>query len=162
MRLLFLNPDSKPSRYPLRERAQSKKKQRATMSTTSASSLAVLPSLTPKALSFSTRKPTLLSLRTLASPSFKLHSHLVCVSASLLSSSRGFLSLSSRFARKVAVSSEFGQDEEVLSDDGDASFSPDLKLFVGNLPFSVDSAQLAGLFESAGNVEMVEVIFFHF
>lgn len=61
--------------------------------------------------------------------------------------------------RNVAVSSEFEQDEEVLSDDGEASFAPDLKLFVGNLPFSVDSAQLAGLFESAGNVEMVEVIF---
>jgi len=38
-------------------------------------------------------------------------------------------------------------------------FSPDLKLFVGNLPFSVDSATLAGLFERAGNVEMVEVIY---
>ncbi|XP_022554023.1 RNA-binding protein CP29B, chloroplastic-like [Brassica napus] len=35
-----------------------------------------------------------------------------------------------------------------------SSFSSDLKLFVGNLPFNVDSAQL---FESAGNVEMVEV-----
>jgi nucleolin len=67
--------------------------------------------------------------------------------------------LSSRFARSVAVSSEFGQEEDVLSDDGEANFSPDLKLFVGNLPFSVDSAQLAGLFESAGNVEMVEVIY---
>lgn len=38
-----------------------------------------------------------------------------------------------------------------------SSFSPDLKLFVGNLSFTVDSAQLAQLFESAGNVEMVEV-----
>ncbi|KAL2558956.1 Splicing factor 3b [Forsythia ovata] len=39
------------------------------------------------------------------------------------------------------------------------NFSPDLKLFVGNLPFNVDSAALAGLFEQAGNVEMVEVIY---
>lgn len=38
-----------------------------------------------------------------------------------------------------------------------SSFSADLKLFVGNLSFDVDSAQLAQLFESAGTVEMVEV-----
>ncbi|CAN6927735.1 unnamed protein product [Brassica oleracea] len=36
------------------------------------------------------------------------------------------------------------------------SFPSDLKLFVGNLPFNVDSAQVAQLFESAGNVEMAE------
>jgi len=66
--------------------------------------------------------------------------------------------LSSRFVRNV-ISSDLGLGEGVLSDTGASSFSPDLKLFVGNLPFSVDSAQLAGLFESAGNVEMVEVIY---
>lgn len=38
-------------------------------------------------------------------------------------------------------------------------FSPELKLFVGNLPFSVDSAELAELFSPAGTVEMVEVIY---
>ncbi|KAG5415891.1 hypothetical protein IGI04_003458 [Brassica rapa subsp. trilocularis] len=38
----------------------------------------------------------------------------------------------------------------------DQSFSSELKLFVGNLPFNVDSAQVAQLFESAGNVEVVE------
>lgn len=57
------------------------------------------------------------------------------------------------------MSSEFDQEEELLSDGDQIRFSPDLKLFVGNLPFNVDSAQLAGLFESAGNVEMVEVIY---
>lgn len=68
--------------------------------------------------------------------------------------------MSSRFVRHVAVSSDYDQEEDLLSDEGDEpSFSPDLKLFVGNLPFSVDSAQLAGLFETAGNVEMVEVIY---
>lgn len=67
-----------------------------------------------------------------------------------------------RFVSKVAVSSDFDQDEEVLSDGGEEEpgFSPDLKLFVGNLPFNVDSAQLAGLFERTGNVEMVEVVSF--
>ncbi|XP_076897356.1 30 kDa ribonucleoprotein, chloroplastic-like [Bidens hawaiensis] len=65
--------------------------------------------------------------------------------------------------RNVAVSSGLELEYEDLSDDGDdqqqQSFSPDLKIFVGNLPFSVDSAALAGLFETAGNVEMVEVIY---
>jgi RNA recognition motif-containing protein len=42
---------------------------------------------------------------------------------------------------------------------------PNAKIFVGNLPFSVDSAQLAGVFDDAGAVEMVEVyiyIYFFF
>lgn len=67
---------------------------------------------------------------------------------------------SSRIIRTVAVSSGLELDEELSSDGDDEqpqNFSPDLKLFVGNLPFSVDSAALAGLFEAAGNVEMVEV-----
>ncbi|KAL9228049.1 hypothetical protein vseg_003667 [Gypsophila vaccaria] len=58
---------------------------------------------------------------------------------------------STRFVSNVAVSSEYGQREE--------NFSPDLKLFVGNLPFNVDSSELAGLFGNAGTVEMVEVIY---
>lgn len=59
---------------------------------------------------------------------------------------------------KVAVSSDLEQEEDVdLSSGEEVEFSPDLKLFVGNLPFSVDSSQLAGLFQRAGNVEMVEV-----
>ncbi|KAL8167969.1 hypothetical protein V2J09_009468 [Rumex salicifolius] len=69
-----------------------------------------------------------------------------------------FPALSSKFVRNVAMSSDVEQeeDEEVY---GERNFSADVKLFVGNLPFSADSAQLAGLFESAGNVEMVEVIY---
>ncbi|KAK4766314.1 hypothetical protein SAY87_007956 [Trapa incisa] len=66
----------------------------------------------------------------------------------------------SRFIPRVAVSSELEEEEEEIpSHEGEPSFSPDLRLFVGNLPFNVDSAQLAGLFENAGNVEMVEVIY---
>ncbi|KAL5209268.1 hypothetical protein ABZP36_004891 [Zizania latifolia] len=52
----------------------------------------------------------------------------------------------------VAASSEVETEEA-------KEFSEDLRLFVGNLPFSVDSAQLAGFFEQAGSVEMVEVIY---
>ncbi|XXG44680.1 hypothetical protein AAC387_Pa01g4417 [Persea americana] len=65
---------------------------------------------------------------------------------------------SSLFVRNVAVSSEYDQDEDV-SEEEEPSFSPDLKLFVGNLPFNVDSSELAGLFVQAGNVQMVEVIY---
>ncbi|GER47202.1 RNA-binding (RRM/RBD/RNP motifs) family protein [Striga asiatica] len=68
------------------------------------------------------------------------------------------------FLRNVSVSSEL--DADLSEDEGldfsageEPRFSPDLKLFVGNLPFNVDSSELAGLFEQAGNVEMVEVIY---
>lgn len=53
--------------------------------------------------------------------------------------------------------------DEDLSSDGDEqqqpNYSPDLKVYVGNLPFNIDSAALAGLFQRAGNVEMVEVVY---
>ncbi|GER31877.1 pectin lyase-like superfamily protein [Striga asiatica] len=70
----------------------------------------------------------------------------------------------SGFLRNVVVSSEL--DADLSEDEGldfsageEPRFSPDLKLFVGNLPFNVDSSELAGLFEQAGNVEMVDVIY---
>ncbi|XP_014514950.1 29 kDa ribonucleoprotein A, chloroplastic [Vigna radiata var. radiata] len=66
-------------------------------------------------------------------------------------------SLSSRFLPRVALSSDYDQQEDTFA--AAQGFSPDLKLFVGNLPFSVDSAQLAELFESVGIVEVVEVIY---
>ncbi|MQM06338.1 hypothetical protein Taro_039161 [Colocasia esculenta] len=47
-----------------------------------------------------------------------------------------------------------GDEEEVER----PRFSEDLKLFVGNLPFTVDSAELADLFSRAGTVEMVELL----
>lgn len=59
----------------------------------------------------------------------------------------------------VAVSSEVEEEEGGAESEGE--FAEDLKVFVGNLPFSVDSAQLAGLFEQAGSVEMVEVYITH-
>ncbi|XP_042056677.1 29 kDa ribonucleoprotein B, chloroplastic-like [Salvia splendens] len=66
-------------------------------------------------------------------------------------------SRASVFARNVALSEEgapyLGEAETEAED------TPDLKLFVGNLPFSVDSAALADLFQQAGGVEEVEVIY---
>ncbi|KAL5546158.1 hypothetical protein UlMin_005845 [Ulmus minor] len=127
------------------------------MSASASASSLVLPSLNPKTLSLFSPKPTSISLRALSFP--KLHASLVCSSALAFQSASGFGRFSSGFVRNVAISSEFGQDEDVFSDDGERNFSPDLKLFVGNLPFSVDSAKLADIFGRAGNVEMVEVIY---
>lgn len=128
----------------------------------SASSLHFL-SVTPQTIYLS--KPTVSNLTSLAFPtasSLKLSSF--SCSSSAWSFKPSFSS--SRFGRNVALSTDFDQidavDEEgegVLSDESEPNFSPDLKLFVGNLPFSVDSAALAALFERAGNVEMVEVIY---
>lgn len=68
----------------------------------------------------------------------------------------------SKFIRNVAFSSDLDQLEEDenadFSGSEEPSYSADVKLFVGNLPFNVDSAALAELFEQAGSVEMVEVI----
>lgn len=50
------------------------------------------------------------------------------------------------------------EDGEFLKD-GDFSEPPeDAKLFVGNLPYDVDSQRLAMLFEQSGTVEIAEVI----
>lgn len=62
----------------------------------------------------------------------------------------------------VAFSSELQEGEGAIGGLEEPRFSPDLKLFVGNLPFNVDSAALAGLFQQAGNVEMVEVCLFFY
>ncbi|MBA0838248.1 hypothetical protein Goarm_010321 [Gossypium armourianum] len=129
------------------------------MSATSASSL-ILPSLKPKTISLPNPTPISLSPFSL---SHRLHAKPLFSSAlqSFTLLTKKSSSFPSNFVRNVSVSSEYGQEEGLFgSDDEEAtSFSPDLKLFVGNLPFSVDSAQLAGLFGSAGNVQMVEVIY---
>ncbi|EYU34456.1 hypothetical protein MIMGU_mgv1a010534mg [Erythranthe guttata] len=119
-------------------------------------------SLTPQTLSLHhTSSSAAASASTLFTPSsLKPLPKLVLA----LSPATNFAHTTSRFVRCVAISSEV--DETVEEGEGEdfsapeeQSFSPDLKLFVGNLPFNVDSAALAGLFEQAGNVEMVEVIY---
>ncbi|XP_039042162.1 RNA-binding protein CP29B, chloroplastic-like isoform X2 [Hibiscus syriacus] len=130
------------------------------MSAISASSL-ILQSLKPKALSLPNSTPISLSLFSLP---HKPHAKpLFCSALQSFEILAKRSSFSSRFVRNVAVSSEYGQEEDLFGSDEDGEeapdFSPDLKLFVGNLPFSVDSAQLAGLFGSAGNVKVVEVIY---
>ncbi|KAH0880559.1 hypothetical protein HID58_067953 [Brassica napus] len=78
---------------------------------------------------------------------FNLHS---------ISSSISISATASRFIRNVVSKKSASSLMTTLLPQ---SFSSDLKLFVGNLPFNVDSAQVAQLFESAGNVEMAEVIY---
>ncbi|XP_038905951.1 29 kDa ribonucleoprotein A, chloroplastic [Benincasa hispida] len=122
----------------------------------SAASL-TLSALTLKTLSLSNPKIKLFSLNP---SSTRLLSNPSSISSVVLRSQRVSPPFSSRFVRNVAVSSDYDQEEDTLeADANEASYAPDLKLFVGNLPFSVDSAQLAGLFESAGQVERVEVIY---
>ncbi|KAA8516549.1 hypothetical protein F0562_016945 [Nyssa sinensis] len=122
----------------------------------SASSLHFL-SFTPKTVSLSGSKPASTSLSLF---SLNLPPKSISISPSLLHSSvKHFKTSPSRFVRNVAVSSDFEQEEEVFSDAEEPRFAPDLKIFVGNLPFNVDSAALAELFEQTGNVEMVEVIY---
>ncbi|XP_019152036.1 PREDICTED: 29 kDa ribonucleoprotein A, chloroplastic-like [Ipomoea nil] len=139
---------------------------------TSATSLHFL-SLTPQSLSFS--KPNAIpaaSLSLFSLPSSSRALKLSSSSSPFTFSVRHFDStFASRFVRGVTLSSEFDQIEEVededegVPSDGGSSypdeprFSPELKLFVGNLPYNIDSAALAGLFQQAGNVEMVEVIY---
>ncbi|KAI3852932.1 hypothetical protein MKW92_007197 [Papaver armeniacum] len=123
-----------------------------------ASSSLVLPSISAKCIFRSqTLKPSL----SFHSVSLKLSSKPISITSSFLSEKAAFRS--SRFVvPKVAVTSEFGQEEDVSSGDEGAveqNFSQDLRLFVGNLPFNVDSAEVAELFERAGNVQMVEVIY---
>lgn len=52
---------------------------------------------------------------------------------------------------------EFQSGEEQSYEEGFAEPSEDAKLFVGNLPYDVDSEKLAMLFEQAGTVEIAEV-----
>ncbi|KAF5737545.1 putative ribonucleoprotein chloroplast [Tripterygium wilfordii] len=124
------------------------------MASTVATSL-VLPSLNPNAISSGNSKFTSISL--FYHSSFKP----ISASASFSCSLTPFACqpLSSRFVAKVAISSELGEEDTYGEEEDRASFAPDLKLFVGNLPFNVQSSDLADLFGNAGTVEMVEVIY---
>ncbi|XLQ98791.1 hypothetical protein S83_064990 [Arachis hypogaea] len=68
---------------------------------------------------------------------------------------------------EIALSDDTGLVEEekerqVLEEqqqDDSAESSVNTKLYFGNLPYSVDSAQLAGLIESYGSAELIEVLY---
>lgn len=51
-------------------------------------------------------------------------------------------------------------DQEVLDGEGDQSpVAVSTKLYFGNLPYSVDSAQLAGIIQDFGSPELIEVLY---
>ncbi|XP_065874395.1 28 kDa ribonucleoprotein, chloroplastic-like [Euphorbia lathyris] len=58
-----------------------------------------------------------------------------------------------------AVDAEEAGSEDIETDEGFEDPPEDAKIFVGNLPYDVDSEKLAGLFEQAGTVEIAEVIY---
>ncbi|XP_014514849.1 28 kDa ribonucleoprotein, chloroplastic [Vigna radiata var. radiata] len=53
---------------------------------------------------------------------------------------------------------EENEGEVVAEQDSDESFA-DTKLYFGNLPYSVDSAKLAGLIQDYGSAELIEVLY---
>lgn len=62
----------------------------------------------------------------------------------------------------TGVVSEWGNETSETEDSGPVEtevFDEDAKIFVGNLPYNVDSEQLAQLFQQAGVVEISEVKF---
>ncbi|XP_074579144.1 29 kDa ribonucleoprotein A, chloroplastic-like [Curcuma longa] len=129
-----------------------------------AASSSLIPSLSSRLHSVSSAKPQTSSLA-ISSLSFSPPKSVARInfasfrSYTLLPFLRRAPTLGLGIVPKVAVSSGLDQEEDVEMSGGEAGFSPDLKLFVGNLPFDVDSSQLAGLFQRVGNVEMVEVIY---
>jgi hypothetical protein len=66
---------------------------------------------------------------------------------------------------KVVVQEEEGKEEEVVVEEKEniggetvAEVDTRTKLYFGNLPYSVDSALLAGLIEEYGSAELIEVL----
>ncbi|KAL6973126.1 hypothetical protein U1Q18_027305 [Sarracenia purpurea var. burkii] len=62
-------------------------------------------------------------------------------------------------ARVLGWEGEGGGEEEEVGEESYPEPPEEAKLFVGNLPFDVDSEKLAQLFEQAGVVEIAEVIY---
>lgn len=56
-------------------------------------------------------------------------------------------------AEEVEVEEEKEQGGEIVAEEDTRT-----KLYFGNLPYSVDSAQLAGLIEDYGSAELIEVL----
>ncbi|XP_020227068.1 28 kDa ribonucleoprotein, chloroplastic [Cajanus cajan] len=67
---------------------------------------------------------------------------------------------------EVVVADDAGLDEEEVEENGgegvaeqDSESSAATKLYFGNLPYSVDSATLAGLIQDYGSAELIEVLY---
>lgn len=64
-------------------------------------------------------------------------------------------------AEEKVVDQQEVKEEEVVAEETTVSTTA-TKLYFGNLPYSVDSAQLAGLIEDYGSAELIEVCFYNF
>lgn len=71
-----------------------------------------------------------------------------------------FVSQTSEWSQQVTQESEAGEEEE--EEESYSEPPEDAKIFVGNLPYDVDSEKLAQIFSSAGVVEISEVVKFWF
>lgn len=63
---------------------------------------------------------------------------------------------------KEVVEEVKGEEEmssDVVEEQGSESSSVNTKLYVGNLPYNVDSSQLAGIIQDFGSLELVEVLY---
>ncbi|OIW14872.1 hypothetical protein TanjilG_30591 [Lupinus angustifolius] len=60
-------------------------------------------------------------------------------------------------AEEKVEENEMGEEAVVAEEDTENSIST--KLYFGNLPYSVDSAQLAGLIQDYGSAELIEVLY---
>ncbi|KAK7279178.1 hypothetical protein RJT34_24224 [Clitoria ternatea] len=65
--------------------------------------------------------------------------------------------ISAAVAQEEAVVAEHKEEELVAQQDPESSVNT--KLYFGNLPYSVDSAKLAGLIEDYGSAELIEVLY---
>ncbi|KAK1377288.1 28 kDa ribonucleoprotein, chloroplastic-like [Heracleum sosnowskyi] len=64
------------------------------------------------------------------------------------------------FLIKALVQENLEEEDEIVEDTEEEWVpSEDCKVYVGNLPYDVDSAQLAGMFVEAGVVEQAEIIY---
>ncbi|KAI7753833.1 hypothetical protein M8C21_031987, partial [Ambrosia artemisiifolia] len=85
-------------------------------------------------------------------PSSSLHTHQTSLSIPTSIN----LTPSSQFFTKVAAVSH---NLELKDEELEVGFSPQLKLFVGNLPFHVNNTSLALLFQQSGHVQAAEVVY---
>ncbi|KAH9618301.1 hypothetical protein KSS87_019029 [Heliosperma pusillum] len=126
----------------------------------------------------STTLNPLLKTLSISIPTTSLHKPISLINPNSLPFTKPFKKLSislqnptfftSTFIKCVAQTSDWEQNsppndvENQTFGGGEGSFSEpseDAKLFVGNLPYDVDSEKLANMFDAAGVVEIAEVIY---
>lgn len=62
---------------------------------------------------------------------------------------------------EAAATTTEAEPEAEAGEVGEAEITVNTKLYFGNLPYNVDSAQLAGIIQPHASPELVEVYLFH-